>query len=135
MSNNILPNIFAIVIAAHGVGHMLFLVTLLGMADWGQVDESWLITPRFGCYVTQAVGGVVWLAATGCFLAAAFGLFVGSGWWRDAAVYGSIASIIGLFLFWKNPPSQPVISALAFDLITLAALLLFHWPPVGLVGV
>jgi hypothetical protein len=27
--------ILALVIAAHGIGHILFLVPLLGIADWG----------------------------------------------------------------------------------------------------
>ena len=120
-----LPTLVALALAAHGVGHMLFLVTLLGLADWGQVEESWLITPRFGCYVTQAIGGIVWLAATILFLGAAFAIFVGSSWWPEAAVYGALASILGLFLFWNKKPSQPVISALLFDLAVLAAVWVF----------
>jgi hypothetical protein len=134
MTTNPFSTLLAIILLAHGVGHMLWLVTLLGMADWRQTSESWLITPRFGCYVTQAVGVIVWLGAIGAFLAAAFGVFVAQDYWRTAAVIGAIISIIGLFLFWKNPPSQPFISALAFDLITLAALLIFEWPNSTLLG-
>ncbi len=132
---DIFSTLLAILIAAHGVGHMLFLVTLLGMADWRQVTESWLITPRFGCYVTQAVGTVVWLAATGAFLAAAFGLFVGGGYWREAAIIGSGVSLVGIFLFWKNPPGLAVLAALLVDALVLIALLLVGWPPVELIGV
>lgn len=134
MSSPLFSTLLAILIAAHGAGHMLFLVTLLGMADWRQVTESWLITPRLGCYVTQAVGALVWLAATAAFLAAAFGLFVGGGYWREAAILGSFASLLGIFLFWKNPPAATVVSALVVDVLVLAALLLLGWPPVTLAG-
>jgi len=33
-----------LIIAAHGIGHILFLVPLLGIADWGQSARSWLLT-------------------------------------------------------------------------------------------
>jgi hypothetical protein len=134
MTFDYLPATLAIILAAHGVGHMLFLVTLLGMADWRQVTDSWLITPRFGCYVTQAVGAVVWLGATACFLAAAFGLLLAQDYWRPAAEIGALISMIGLGLFWKNPPQSPVVSALVVDVLILISLLMLQWPPVALVG-
>jgi hypothetical protein len=119
METNLVATIIAIVLLAHGAGHMLWLVSLMGMADWRQVVESWLITPRFGCYVTQIVGAIVWLTATGAFAAAAFAMFVGARWFGSAATIGAIASILGLFLFYKNPPSQPVISAFIVDVLVL----------------
>lgn len=134
MAMNLVPTILGIALVAHGVGHMLWLVSLLGMADWRQVTDSWLITPRFGCYVTQAVGTIIWLAAIGAFLAAAFGVFVGVPWWREAAVIGSIVSLLGLFLFWKNPPTQGVIAATIVDIALLVALLIFDWPTAAMIG-
>ena len=35
--------IVALLVGAHGVGHILFLLPLWGMADWGQSARSWLL--------------------------------------------------------------------------------------------
>jgi hypothetical protein len=32
-----LRTVLAVAFAAHGIGHILFLVPLLGIADWGQL--------------------------------------------------------------------------------------------------
>jgi hypothetical protein len=120
MDNNLTATLLAIVFMGHGVGHMLWLVSLLGMADWRQVTDSWLITPPFGCYVTQIVGAAVWLTAIGAFVAAAFALFVGGRWWANAALIGAVASLLGLFLFFKRPLTLSVAASFIVDVLVLA---------------
>jgi hypothetical protein len=134
MSNDTLRIILAILVGAHGIGHVLFLVPSLGIADWGQSTRSWLLTDALGDSLTRLIGAAIWLVAIIAFGAVAVGIFTQTDWWRSLAVIGSIVSIVGLILFWANPVASPVFSALAFDAVVLAALLVFRWPPPTVIG-
>ena len=123
--------ILALVMAAHGIGHILFLVALLGIADWEQSTRSWLLTGQTGA---RWLGSIVWIAALVGFCAAVYGLWDQQAWWRDAAVVAAIVSTSGLILFWVNPPSSSVVFALAFNLALLVSLLLLRWPSADTVG-
>lgn len=123
MSNEVVRAILAIIVGAHGIGHVLFLVPVLGLTDWGQSSSSWLLSSEV---VAKAVGGVIWAVALIGFVAAAIGMFSESSWWRTLAVVVSLVSLAGLALFWDNPPTQPVIAAAIFDVVVLLALLVFE---------
>jgi hypothetical protein len=129
MSPNLAITILAIALAMHGAGHMLFLVPLIGLADWGQPTESWLFRRIGGCRAEQFFGTIIWLGATLGFIGAAIGLLFQSDWWRSSAILGAVISVIGLVLFWKNPPGSPVLAALIVDILVLVALLVFNWLP------
>ncbi len=131
MSNELVRAILAIIVGAHGIGHVLFLAAVLGLTDWGQSSSSWLLSSEV---VAKAVGGVIWAVALIGFVAAAIGVFSESSWWRTLAVVVSLVSLAGLALFWDNPPTQPVIAAAIFDVVVLLALLVFKWPPSSVVG-
>ena len=129
-----LRTILALAIAAHGIGHIVFLIPLLGFtsdSNWGQSTQSWLFTHET---LARVIGTVIWVAATVAFCAAAYGLFSQMPWWRTAAVAASIASLVGLALFWVNPISSSAYFALGFDVVALASLLIAHWPTVEAVG-
>jgi len=134
MSNELWRTILAVVVGAHGIGHVLFLVPLLGIADWGQSTRSWLLTDRVGDRVTRIVGSLLWLAATLGFVAVAVGIFGQQEWWRGLAVGSAAVSIVGLVLFWSDSAASSAFSALAFDVAVLVALLVLNWPPSSLVG-
>lgn len=123
--------VLALVIGAHGIGHILFLVPLLGIADWGQSTRSWLLT---GESSARLIGSILWVVATIGFCAAVFGLWSQLPWWRNVAIAAAIVSTIGLVLFWANPVSSSAVFALAFNVIVLGALLLAHWPSIEAVG-
>jgi hypothetical protein len=76
------------------------------------------------------LGIVIWLVAIVGFTAVTIGLFQLTSWWRTAAIVAAAVSSLGLLLFWAVPASSPVVSALAFNLLVLGTLLIFHWPPV-----
>ena len=120
--------LLVIVVSAHGLGHILFLAPLLGIADWGQTTRSWLLGDG---WVAKGAGSLIWLVAIVGFTAVAIGLYRMTEWWRTVAVVAAAVSTLGLLLFWANPTSSPVISALLFNLLVLAALLIFNWPPVA----
>lgn len=131
MSNELIRAVLAIIVGAHGIGHVLFLVPLLGIADWGQSTSSWLLSNEG---LMKVAGGVIWAVALVGFVAAAIGIFGQLSWWRTAAMIASLVSLVGLALFWENPPTQPAVAAAIFDIVVLLALLVFKWPPSSLVG-
>ena len=134
MSGNTLRTILALVIAAHGVGHVLLLAPCLGIAQWGQSARSWLLTATFGDGPTRLIGGLLWLAVIAGFVAAAVGLLGQHVWWRTLAVASAVISLFALFLFARSGDPQPLLSAAAMNLVVLAALLLARWPSIDLVG-
>ncbi len=121
----------ALIIGAHGIGHILFLVPLLGMADWGQSARSWLISAETPA---RFLGGLLWLATIVAFSAAVYGLLGEHTWWRSAAAIGAVVSIVGLIIFWANPATSPTVAALVFNLLVLGLLFIAHWPSVEVVG-
>ena len=124
--DNWLRVMLALVAAAHGVGHLLFLLSLLGVAEWGQPSRSWLLGDA---WLAKGLGSLIWLVATAGFIAVAVGIFNESAWWRSLAIISSVTSCLGLFLFWVNPTTSPAVSALIFNLLVLGSLIVLHWPP------
>ena len=119
--------ILALVIGAHGLGHILFLVSLLGVADWGQSTRSWLLGDG---WLAKLPGGLIWITVIIGFVAVAVGFLNESEWWRSLAITSAIISSLGLLLFWATPVNSPTLSALIFNLLVLGSLLIFNWPPV-----
>ena len=134
MSGSLVRAILALVILAHGIGHILFLAPCLGITQWGQAAHSWLLTALVGDTATRVLGGVLWLAVIAGFLVASVGLLGQFAWWRVLAVAASGISLLALLLFASASNLQPVLSAGAMDVAILVSLLLLQWPPVELVG-
>lgn len=123
--SNWLRVVLAILVGAHGIGHILFLMPLVSSTSWGQAAQSWLLGDGG---LAKGVGVLIWLVALVGFLVAAFGIFRETDWWQTAAVVSTAVSTLGLILFWSKPVTSPAISALVFNLIILVSLLVFHWP-------
>jgi hypothetical protein len=123
--------VLSLLMGAHGIGHILFLVPLLGIADWGQASRSWLLTNEG---LARFAGSLLWIVAIAGFGAAVYGLWNQLGWWRNAAIIAAVVSTIGLLIFWLNPVSAPVVSALVFNLLVLGALLILRYPGIETVG-
>ena len=134
MSGNTWRIILSLVILAHGIGHVLFLAPCLGIAQWGQSAQSWLLTGVLGETPTRVVGSVVWLAAVVGFAAAGAGLLGQQTWWRAVAVGAAGVSLLGLLLFARGGNTQPLLSAGLMDVAILVALLWAQWPSADLVG-
>lgn len=126
--SNMMRLIIAIVVGAHGLGHVLFLAPLLGIANWGQSTRSWLLGDG---WLARGTGTLLWLAVLVGFTAVAIGLYHVNEWWRTVAIVAAAVSIVGLLLFWTNPVNSPVVSALVFNLFVLGALIIFQWPPLA----
>ena len=126
----------AVVVLAHGLGHVLFLAPSLRVTDWaGQTAHSWLLTATLGDGVARAIATVLWTATIVLFIAGVAGWLTDASWWRAATVAGSVVSIVGIVLFWDGIATSSAAMALAFDVVLLAALLVAHWPASETVGV
>ena len=121
--------VLTLVVAAHGIGHVLYLLPLLGLANWGQSTRSWLLSNRLGITLTGVIGGLLWIFATTGFTAAALGIYAQTPWWRTLVILSACASLVGLVLFWSPGAKSSPLASLVFDVLLLVALLLLHWPP------
>ena len=134
MNGNLWRIILGLMITAHGVGHVYFLVAALGIASWGQKVQSWLLDSLAGGALIQPVAILVWFVVTGIFITSGLGVWLGQGWWRNVAVAGAIVSLFGITVFATGLPFNPTINPVVFNIAVLVALLLLDWPPTVLVG-
>lgn len=134
MSGGIWRIVVALVILAHGLGHVLFLAPCLGFTQWGQTADSWLLTGALGDVPTRVIGSLLWLVVIAGFLAAGAGLLGQQGWWRTVAVASAGLSLLALGIFVSAGNRQPVLSAALMDVAILVALLWIAWPSVDVVG-
>jgi hypothetical protein len=104
---------------------------LLGIANWGQSTQSWLLGAETGA---PLMGSALWIGTMIAFAAAVFGLLGQHLWWRNAAIIAAAISTVGLVIFWANPVSSPVTVALLFNVLVIGALLVVHWPSIEAVG-
>jgi hypothetical protein len=132
MSNEMLRSVIAVLVVAHGIGHILFLISSLGLADWGQSTRSWLLTDQIGDKGARAVGSLLWLGATAGFVVAGLALLAGWAWWRPLSIVSAAISLLGLILFLSRRLTQPAVSAALFDAFLLVALVGLDWPPTSL---
>lgn len=121
--------VVAIAVLAHGIGHILFLVPAVGIANWAdQTGHSWLLAPVLGDGVTRAVAALVWSAATLLFVGGVAGFWMSLDWWRPVTIAAAIVSIAGIVVFWDGIAASNAFLAVVFDVVVLVALLWIHWP-------
>ena len=135
MSPEILRVVLAIVIVAHGIGHVLFLGPALRIASWAdQSGGSWLLSATMGDGPAHAAGAVVWATATVLFVTAGIGLALTQEWWRPIALVGAVVSLVGIVACWDGILTASAVPALIVDLVVIVGLLIAHWPSVDAVG-
>jgi hypothetical protein len=126
-----LKSILIVVVLAHGIGHILFLVPLLGIANWGQSTQSWLLGNGT---LAKLLGGLLWLVALVGFAATGIGMIGQQDWWSTAALLSCSVSLLGLIVFWTNPTRASAFFAAAFDIVVPISLLVVRWPTIDLMG-
>jgi hypothetical protein len=128
--------IIAVVLVAHGIGHIMGPLQVLKVASvnpqWH--GDSWLLSGTIGTTLSQGIGMVLWTAALVGFVLLG-GVVLGwlpASWWEPLAIGASIASMVGLLFFPTAFPTFSTIGALVADIAVLAAVLWFHWVPSGM---
>jgi hypothetical protein len=125
--------VIAIVLVAHGIGHIMGPLQVLKVASvnpqWH--DDSWLLSGAIGTTPAQGIGIVLWSVALIGFVVLG-GVVMGwlpASWWEPLAIGASLASLLGLILFPTAFPAFSTIGAAAVDVVVLAAVLWLHWAP------
>jgi hypothetical protein len=133
MSPDIFRMVVAIIIAAHGIGHVMGVMSPLGIEIAGASGESWAFS-RFGSGLTGAFEVVLFLIPTIGFVVAAIGLWTGADWFRAVAIGSALISLIAIGLYPSQLPTFSMLGAVAVDVILLAAILVFQWPATETIG-
>lgn len=135
MPADMLRIVLALVVFAHGVGHVLFLGPVLGLGAWaGQTGNSWVLTGFLGDGPARAIAAVLWSAVIVLFLAGVAGFLTGADWWRATTIAAAAISMFGIVLFWDGIATSSAIFAIATDVLILVSLLVVHWPSTELAG-
>jgi hypothetical protein len=129
------------VLFLHGIAHLGALAAQV-MNRLGYETGRWA-TARFWLFPSLApatatmVAGVFWVVSAIGFVAAAmsfWGVLLPGELWRQLSVASAIVSAVGITLVLGTWPAFNTTAALAVNITVLVALLVVHWPPVGLFG-
>lgn len=128
MSNDAIRLVLAVVVGAHGVGHVLFAPLADSVMKLPASGHSWLLTGVLGDGPAQMVASGVAVLLVGLFLAGAYGIFAETDWWRPLLIVASVASAALIVAYWNGLPTSSAFFGLAFDAVVLVALLVLRWP-------
>lgn len=128
-----LRTVIALVIGAHGVGHLIGVVGGWANSAWGGSSDSWLLTPALG-RATTVLEGILWLLPAFGFIGAALALVGGLEEWRTIAIASAVTSLIVIGLFPQQLHPGSMFGAIVIDVAVIVGLLLLHWPTPEAVG-
>lgn len=135
------------VLGLHAIAHANALVALVRQA-LGETPafpaEAWLLA-NIDSTAAAVIGLPLWLVASVAFALAAvsfWGVIMPRLSWRQLAVGGALASLLGVTLFFGTWPGAPDRSyalldigvAVGVNLVIFGALLWRHWPPQPMFG-
>jgi hypothetical protein len=128
--------VLALVLAAHGIGHSMGLLSMARIATVNPAwdGDTWVLGGLGGPTLVHLVGGLLWTVALVGFIVLA-GVVLGwlpESWWAPVAVVSSVASLAGLVLFPVAFPVFSTLGAAVVDLAVLAAVLWLGWTPADL---
>lgn len=140
MSESTMRIIIGIAILGHGLGHSMGLFPIF---DWtfdekNWKPDSWLLTKLIGMPLSKVLGFLIWTAAMVMGVMAGLAVFdwlVPQAWFKDLAVWSSVVSLVGLFLFPKAFVAFfNRLGAIVVDVILLVTLLWIPWEPISGIG-
>ena len=134
MSIDTLRIIIAIVLIAHGIGHVMGIMTAAGMKlSDSTSSDSWLLTRFLGDAIPRILSVIIWGLAMVGFVAAGLGLLnflIPFESWQDLAISSSIISLLALILFpFGLATTFNKVGAVVIDVVVLVGLLWLAWPP------
>ena len=128
--------VIAVVLFAHGIGHVLgpLQVAKVATVNPTWTGDSWLLTGVTGQTFSSIVGLVLWVAAMIGFVAAAAVVmgWLPASWWVPLAVGSSVISLVAIALFPTAFPATSTVGAVVVDIATLVAVLGLKWTPTAL---
>jgi hypothetical protein len=125
--------LIAVVLLAHGIGHILGPLQVFRVAavNPAWAGDSWLLTGVTGQPVGQAIGVALWTASLIGFtaLAAVVVGWLPTDWWAPLAIGSSLVSLAAIALFPGAFPTTSTVGAVVVDVAVLIAVIGLHWSP------
>lgn len=124
MVEGIWRSVVAVVLLAHGAGHVLGLLPLFGVSAAGPWNNrSWLLRGRSAEALTRWLAPAVWLVAVAAFVVVGLGLLgvgVQGTSWRALTLFAAVVSAVAVLVFWNGFPTiLNKAGALAVDAVLL----------------
>jgi len=115
--------LIAIVLFAHGVGHLLFVTNSWGYWRGGKAGRSWLFSGLLGAgQVVEGIFGLLWLVPLVGFVAVSWGYFTQQGWWPQLALASAVVSLV-IVLWWGSLVTGSAFFALVVDIVVIVVAL------------
>ena len=128
MDAMLLRVVVAGVLGAHGVGHVMGWVPVLGLARFEGVSSgSWLLSSTAGEGAARLVAICLFAVPTAGFIAAAVGLLLGQSWWRSVAVAAAATSLAASTLYPQALPVSSTVGSVAVNVVVLYGILVAQW--------
>jgi len=116
--------LIAIVLFAHGVGHLLFVTNSWGYWRGGKAGRSWLFSGLLGAgQVVEGIFGLLWLVPLVGFVAVSWGYFTQQGWWPQLALASAVVSLVMIVLWWGSLVTGSAFFALVVDIVVIVVAL------------
>ena len=118
-----LRNLILLVLAMHGVGHVLFLANTWGY--WTtESGRSWLFDNALGLgRASEGIVGLLWLIPLAGFLAGAWGLFTQYHGATSLLMVSAAISLVLVVAWWGDLVPGSTFGALVVDLAVIGLLL------------
>lgn len=116
--------LIAIVLFAHGVGHLLFVANSWGYWRGGEGGRSWLFSGVLGAgQAVEGILGLLWLVPLIGFVTVTWGYFTQQGWWPQLALASAVVSLVMIVLWWGSLVSGSAFFALVVDIVVIVVAL------------
>lgn len=116
--------LIAIVLFAHGVGHLLFVANSWGYWRGGEAGRSWLFSGLLGAgQAVEGIFGLLWLVPLVGFVAVSWGYFTQQGWWPQLALASAGISLAMIVLWWGGINTSSAFFALVVDIVVIVVAL------------
>ena len=108
MSTSTLKLVIAIIIVAHGIGHVMPILAAFGLKMSSHHSlHSWAFSSLIGEKPTTIFAVIYWFLPLIGFIVAGFGMYdilISFNSWQQVALISAILSSIGLVFFWNAFP-------------------------------
>lgn len=116
--------LIAIVLFAHGVGHLLFVANSWGYWRGDEAGRSWLFSGVLGAgQAIEGLFGLLWLIPLVGFVVVSWGYLTHQGWWPQLALASAIISLAMIVLWWGSLVTGSAFFALVFDIVVIVVVL------------
>lgn len=121
---------FGLFVVLHGLVHLWYVTLSQRLVEFrpemGWTGRSWLMSDLLGLPPAGSLASVLYVLATGAFVAAGAGVAVNAEWWRPVLMVAAVFSSTVLLLYWDGSMQMLVQKGLLGLLINVAVIILIR---------